>query len=571
MMAQPQQRQRPWHDSFLDWLYGDTREQRPDQSNWDVGIARTQHGLGKIVGLTPLFAGINWLNSTPADRGATAPAPAPVTGDVFGFSNAAPHSAPRQPDRYDINRALQGAVASAFPNAVFSGGAGQVRDPADYDRLRRQGAPAVRNSRHETGEATDFNIPGMGANDIPQVAAALRARGLQFEDLLYHNNHFHLELPRGGGQSLTGRVLQEGSDLGRQIFDSIDPLTAAALVPDPIMLRGVTLPDAPQRALPADLPQHEVVSRAILDELRAASQIPERDRSQDAWDKFQALLAGAAAGAVQAGDMTLGGQIAAAGAGGLNEFRGEREGQRALDREQDMMQRQLNIALAQAGIDVDMQALTGRNANLDRGWQSGENRADTVFSNDTARFNRDLQQANTDLGVQQYNTGAVNQARSQRGQAALGALEGGVNARNQGTQLGIQLAASAAERQTDPRQADLTIKSALATAGVPENSATIGVARAISARNPNAAMPYLAQSVLSSGLWESMLPQEDVAQVQRYMRNEDTAPMALAIVQRALAATAQEPDGKAVIEGLVDDLQAQGDPVGILLRNARAE
>lgn len=260
--------------------------------------------------------------------------------------------------------------------------------------------------------------------------------------------------------------------------------------------------------------------------------------------------------------------ILAAGAGGQAGFANERDAQRGLDRENELIQGQLDRALAGMGLDLNLQNLGTSNANRDREWQSGENQRQTRWGNVQGADERAVQQALTNAGISQANVGLVNQNQMTRAQAGLGAMEGQVAAANQGTAIGVnaamQLAMQSAAQATDPRQADQAIGQMIRAAGVPESDSTVAVARAIAAGNNQAVLPYIATELMTSGLFSSVLAEEDAQAVEQAL-NREQPEQALAIVTRALAAS--EVD---VVRAVVDDLAVQGSPAALLIRQARA-
>jgi len=354
------------------------------------------------------------------------------------------------------------------------------------------------------------------------------------------------------------------------LFQSIDPQTAMGMIPAPILNQPVVLPAAPQQEMPSALPPHALADvETLLAEMRAASRAPERDSSNDSWERISALLGGAAAGAAGADPYGgLGQMILAAGAGGQAGFANERDAQRGLDRENALLQGQLDRALAGMGLDLNLQNLATSNANRDREWQSGENVRQTRWGNVQGADARVVEQILTNAGISQGNVAALNQNQMARAQAGLGAMEGQVAAANQGTALGVnaamQLAMQGFQQATDPRQADRAIGQMIRAAGVPESDSTVAVARAIAAGNNQAVLPYIATDLMTSGLYSSMLAEEDAQAVERALQREQ-GEQALAIVTRALAASPVE-----AVRATVDDLAAQGSPAALLIQRARA-
>lgn len=587
-------------------------QQRPDESAWNAGLRQVSlpSSLSVGVAIRP-YTNPGWsfgrilesANATPNSRAETAqrnaelaqPAPAAAapaaTGDIFGLQARGGASAPAPQDHFGRMLAITAQAESgnrerdSRGNLITSPAGAQGRmqvmpgtntDPGFGVRPAANNSDAERTrvgrdylnamlARYGNDPARAWAAYNWGPGNLDAAIARHGANWLQAapdETRNYVANNLRQLRGQAGSQIDAGRAI------GQDIFASIDPRTAMGFIPDPEMLRAPTLPDAPQRALPQDLPAYEAPDAAsLLAELRAAATVPERNNSNDPWERIQALLQGASAGMAGGDELGFGNLLARGGAGAAAGFRGEREQQRQLDLAQDAEARQMQMLLAQAGIEVNMDALATRNQNLDRGWQSGENRNEVTFQNDTGRFNRNLAQTNLNYGTDQFNVQNRNAANLARGQVGLGALEGGVNAQNQGVQLGIQLATAGAN--PDPRQADAQLATAIRSAGFPETDTTIAVARAIAARNPAAVMPHLSAELLQSGVYASVLPEADAAQVQQYI-DQEKPEMALAIVQQALAATGQAPGGQETITAIVDDLADQGLPVSGLLRSARA-
>lgn len=90
------------------------------------------------------------------------------------------------------NLELQQDLRAVLPPNVRMGSG--YRTHAEQAQLVRDlPGIAVADSRHPDGLAQDFQIPGMGARDVPRVRDMLRNGGVEFEDVLFHNNHFHVE------------------------------------------------------------------------------------------------------------------------------------------------------------------------------------------------------------------------------------------------------------------------------------------------------------------------------------------------------------------------------------------
>lgn len=158
-------------------------------------------------------------------------------GKPRGFAAGGPVEESRARSIWDI-------VQSTLPGARFSSG---YRTPERQQQLIAQGLPAARNSRHTSGRAVDWTMPGSMSRD--QVEGSLRARGLPFEDVIYHpeNNSWHVEMPPdwepGGAQPPA---------------PSSPPVMADGSFPDPqaITQQALSIGDvvAGRMGLPAEIP-----------------------------------------------------------------------------------------------------------------------------------------------------------------------------------------------------------------------------------------------------------------------------------------------------------------------------
>lgn len=138
-------------------------------------------------------------------------APAPTGGRPAGAPAA------REGTPAERNAALQSEILAVIPNARMGSG---VRTPERQAELvRDMPGIAVPNSRHPTGDAQDFQIPGKGEADLPEVRRMLQEGGVEFEDVIFHNNHFHIERgPNGGGAAPTPRPQAAPSGGGPRVI-----------------------------------------------------------------------------------------------------------------------------------------------------------------------------------------------------------------------------------------------------------------------------------------------------------------------------------------------------------------
>lgn len=517
--------------------------------------AVTAGATNALPGLTRmLFGGEVNPSRTPARPAASAGTPAARTPQLRAPGAGAAATPSITLDPVARNLQLQGQVKGVFGNAVFSGGAGQVRTPADYDRLVSQGYHPVRGSRHETGDATDFNIPGMGAKDLPAVRANLRAAGVQFEDVIYHDNHFHMEMPKSG---TTARASTAGPALAAP-----SPNDLMSFIRDPRQVAKIDLPDAPQREMPADRPTLKLADKeALLAPLREAMAIDPREKTNDAWERVQGMLQGMAGAAGQfSGDFAVGQLLAAAGGAGLGGFREVREEQRALDKEETEAERQVRIALAQQGYNIDVGNLDTENQNATINWQSGVDKQDTRYQNANDVFQTQLKELLTNTDIEQGNVGAYNQTNLARGQLGANALANQYEVGNQSAmagwnvdQQGVQLEREIARRQAlvgpaAPLLQKYGIPAERTTGETPQITNAREAANRIVAQGGNAGTAYLANEMLLDSTWDNGAYFDDATRsaIKSAIQQEKPEAAKLLILQKlqgnpqAVAALAQQ-------------------------------
>lgn len=223
----------------------------------------------------------------------------------------------------------------------------------------------------------------------------------------------------------------------------LTPEAAAGYVKDPRLLStNVDLPSAPKEPMPEALPQKKLLDpKVLLAEYRDALKVDKRDKTNDAWDRMQAMLTNAAAAASQMGSNASFGQlIGAAGAAGAAGFTQERKGQEAKDAAEQQQERVARLALAKMGFDI---ALTNEDiafANDQSNWQSGENKRKTGFSNDIEAWKEVMKEYEINLGRQDQNATTLNRVDERRGEVALNAAKGAVDAENTATGAAIEMA-----------------------------------------------------------------------------------------------------------------------------------
>lgn len=333
-------------------------------------------------------------------------------------------------------------ITSGYRSPSANAAAGGVSDSAHMKTLQ-DGSPM----------AYDFKPQGMSTGD----AARLLAQNLkgQYDQIIAEGDHVHISFdPKGRGQALMGdeksgyRPLSPLAGGMLSVAPSVtpgdtshfpsmlamDPAAVGSLIPAPHLLpTNIKLPPAPQAELPADLsPLQGIDKEKEMEALRTAYAVKPRDSSHDAWDRFAALLQGAAQGATGA-DIIHGGVgnlLLHAGAGAGAAYKRESDLQTDEQKKYDEMTRQANIALAQQGFNIDMRNIDVGNQNIERGDTSKERQRVTKFTNAKELFDAQLQQLDLNLGNQRANAGALNARDMARAQATIGAMEGQAEAGN---------------------------------------------------------------------------------------------------------------------------------------------
>jgi hypothetical protein len=568
------------------------------QSRWQWFMERAIPALGaaprNAARVMPIFApsilAADWLNgpvrAAPAAPAATAPTtPAAPGGFGAALAAAMPATAPTAP------------AASANPLSIMLG----ITAQAESGNRERNAdgtlvtSPAGAQGRMQVMPKTNLD-PGFGVRPATNDSDAERTRvgqdylaammrrygndpakawaaynwgpGNLDNALTRHGNNWLQHAPGETQAYVTNNVRQLGTASagpGGALFSAPTPTEVMSFIPDPVRAANVNLPDAPMLEAPADMPQQEVVNAdLLLAGLRAASQVPERDRKGDNWERIQALLGGMAAGISGANAGTgFGAALAMAGAGGNAAFSAERDSQRAQDTEIQQMQQQLNIALERAGVDINMTALGQRNANLDRAWTSTDNQRQTRNENATRTDTRAVEELLTNAGIDQNYIASLNAARQGRGQIGAQALGGQYDAQNQGTAAAL---AAGNRANADPLA---TVDATLTRLGVVPTTQTRAAGVAMAGGNPQGALPYLAEEVLMSGLYSAYLGEDVAKKVQEYLRDDSTKPMALALVQQALSEDYAAPAGSDAnkdMQTLIETLAARGQPVARVVR-----
>lgn len=361
-----------------------------------------------------------------------------------------------------------------------------------------------------------------------------------------------------------------GSTSGGPQFARMDPSAAMGMIPAAQLVTPVSLPAAPQMELPVARPQQLLIDKqTFLGPLAQAMEIPQRDRSRDAWERVSAMLGSAASAMV--GQTDTSDMILAGGGAAQKGFQSERDAQRELDRVDENNRRAARTALAKAGLDVDLANLATQNTNLDRGWQDKIDTAQTKFGNLTANHQVAVQEIMANLGIRQFNAGAQNQNNMARAQVGLGAMESNLQSQNRSTELGWT---SQQQRQqlVDQTQAKLALSGGITnTAGLlgavgiplePVRGETPGVTNAratagyVAAGNTAMAVNGLASEMVMTGSYAELLGEAEAKAVQKLIQQENVAGAAM-IVGQTLNAALNGPEAAKVVTA-IDELAARG-------------
>lgn len=387
-------------------------------------------------------------------------------------------------------------------------------------------------------------------------------------------------------RALNGGSLPGGSRVNSATsgpgFVPMDGRALAAMIPDPQLMRSVVLPDAPQMEEPDARPQQQMLDKnQFLGPLAQALEVPERDRSRDAWERVQSMLGSAAsamAGQTDTVDMLLAG-----GGAAQKGFQGERDRQRELDRADEDARRQARAMLAKAGMDVDLANLATTNANLDRAWQDKVDKAQVKFANLSATNQRAVQEILTNVEVSRYNTGLVNQTALARAQAGMGAYEANNTLANRSIAAGWQ-ADQQRQNLVQQTQAKLALSGGIGnTAGLlnavgvplePVRGETPDVTNAratagfVAAGNVPMVVNSLGQELLLTGAYTQLLTEDDVKTVQKMLQQDNTAGAAVLIGQ-VLNNALRGPEADLVVNAIDELATMGGHPSAQIISNAR--
>lgn len=545
-------------------------------------------GLGNVVGATA--AGV--VNGMPnlgrmlfggSERPATPPPPAaPSSGPALSF---APQAASMTPTSFRATGGSAPAAAAApapmtasdflaraLPGVRITGG----------DRTPERNAEvggAARSHHLQPGRAVDF-APPPGVT-IGQVRQAYEAAGWTVHEAIDETKktrgtgpHFHIAAspPSGGAAQTPGGP-------------GYVPLSAAqmlAMIPQPKLMNRVALPAAPQMEELPDRPQQQAIDKNIfLAPLAQALEVPERDRSRDAWERVQTMLGSAAAAMV--GQTDTSDLILAGGAGAQKGFASERDRQRALDKADNELRREAKTMLAKAGMDVDLANLATINTNLDRAWQDKVAKAETKFANLSAVDQRAVQEIMQNLDIDRFNLGAQNQTALARAQAGMGVLESNNTLQNRSIEAGWQ-ATQQRQQLVDQTNARLTLSGGIGnTAGLlgsvgipvePVRGETPDVTNAratagyVAAGNTSMAVNGLATEMVLTGSYAELLSEDQVKAVQKMIQQENLAGAAMIIGQTLNGALAG-PEGPKVVQAIDELAKRGGHPSAQIISTAR--
>lgn len=579
----------PGYDGFLDaWRAARTVEERasiernynawrttqePDESAFNYSLRRfslpgSLSAGAAIRGVTRPGWGISraleGANATPnsreqerrevvalaAPRRAGPAAAAPVTPTLRPPPTAA--AAPTRADDF-LRLAIPGAHITSADRTPQR----QAELIAEWERNGRRGVRPSDNSWHlQQGRAVDVRkTPGL---TLAQLRGSYERAGWTVHEALDEGDHFHLAAsPPGGG----------GGGGSRPNLGAPNPQDLMRFIPDPQRIANINLPDVPLQEMPEARPQMQLADKeALLAPLREAMIINPRDTTQDAWDRIQAMLQGAAGAAASLpGDAAVAQLLLAAGGGGLAGFREEREEQRALTREEEEAKRQVEIALAQAGFGIDTANLDTSNQNLNIDWQSGEDVRTTRNANADRTWEAQIRELMANLGIDQGNVQAQNAAAMARGQVGVGATQDQYNVFNQAESAGWEVEQRRALAGAISPGAGLLASVGISperTAGEsPEVANARTAAGLIEVGNVNAGLNSLATEMVMTGRYANpeLFDDATIRQVEQAIQQErPQAAINLLLGQMQAQPESQSP--------LIEAMAAQGSLVASMIK-----
>lgn len=546
--------------AWSDWLSPGVTPQQDTESNWGYGVRSAMTGA-PTTALNAVVPGLGWL---------TAPVLDLLNKKPKGKAKAAAPATPLETLDFSTAGATTpsggGAVGPSAdphsdPTAFFTQLVGKsVKvNSAQRDAAHNAAVGGVPNSQHLTGDAWDISVPGMTGAEL---AEKIRTSGVPFHQLIVEGNGVHFGAAEGANDGqymlrhgdahnasyslLTPTVGRNSDPYTAAPEVAMDPATAMSYIPAPQMLKGVKLPAPPQEAAPAPLtPLEQIDKTALLAPLVAAEQVPDHRSKNPAWDRVAAMLAGAATAAQGAGSApTLGQLILAAGGGAGRAFKDEKDKQRAEDEAHDELVRQTQVALAQAGINVDLTNLQTRHTNTERADTSAERARVTDFNNRDRAWGTLVDQIKMNMGIGEHNVSTVNQFNLARGQLGASAAEGEVGAQNRTNQTQTALNLDRQKDEASGAAFDTNVGKILNTVGVdpkpsgkadPLEDNARDAARFVAANNVEGALGSLAKEMVLTGTYATQLDKVTAAKVQLHIQQKDLAGAA-AIVAAQLSA-----------------------------------
>lgn len=525
--------------SLQSWMFGAVPDAPPPAAAQPGGLVYTLNASG-----APATAG-----PKPAARPLT---PTSATDLEVAANNA---TRPRIVD-------TRSALSQMFPNARITGG--------DRTSERNAQVGGSRNSWHlQPGVAIDM-APIQGES-VESVKRRLESLGFEVMEAIDETKktkgtgpHWHFAArPKQGGTS------SASAGSGATSTYSVNDI-ASAFAGGPVRQRqNFQLPNAPTEAMPLDMPQlQELDKNILLAELRAASQVDRRDRSFDGTDRFAAMLGAMAAnmkGEQDTVDMILG-----MGAGAHAGLKGERENQEAKNLAEAALIRELNINLANAGINVDTANHTTRNSNLDRTWQSGENRRSVGFNNLNRAYERDVAQTQMDAGVDSANVSEANnwaQAKASITAQAMSQVNSQnfqreENQTNRQFQLGIT--ALKQDGSSGPGVNQLLASQGITAErlqGEPQTHTNARVAAPMfAAGNTEGAILALARESILNGTYREFVPEEVVKSLDEAIAAENVEGAAYTLNQLFNQAL-RDPTHAAQMMEFIEENAGTGNPV----------
>jgi hypothetical protein len=532
-----------------------------------------------VFGLDVQGAIKNYANEVPVPLGTPQAKTQKATPLSFEAPAAAAPAAPKGQQTAALDPAAIFSQALGGPVTVTSG----YRDPqknasvggvsgSDHTKKGSDGAPM----------AWDI-VPPPGVSTT-EAAKILAAQGFGTID---EGDHVHVsrnptQVARGalqgdsqrGFMSLAPSVVP-GDTANAPSVVAPSPSVLAGMIPDPRLMPGIDLPDAPQRELPPDLPMLELLDKAgLLGPMAEAAKVKPRDAKFDKWDRIAGMLSSAAGAAAGVSPWAGTGQfLLAAGAGAGSGFRNVKKEQQAEILAQEELQRELALMLAKAGLDVDLKNVDVRNTNKDRGYKSQVQKQDVTFQNATTADNRSVEEMLKNAGILQQNLESMNSTDRTRANVAIQGMQQLAGAQNRANEQQTSLNVANANRQvTQANKADDVLDAELQKVGIDPKSKDPLVTNArqtylaAEAKNPAMAMAGLGQELVLSGNYKDVLGDKDAQAVETAIRQKNVEGAAQIVTSALVANMESNPD--AVLK-LIDELAALGLPSATIISKKR--